>query len=240
MLRKLEGIWCSRKSTRFRECYYPGVLAALTMHIRIHVYNLLSLAFLAVPESPKAAAQSSALAFLYVTSDYTIELGIKVFDQDTHEYKDLCPAIDVLSPPSTYALPAGTNSPGTRPDPSALQDDFACPGAAKLLALPPPTDNLDDTRLGGVLVIGDEFSSAYTLRKEKNRTSSTSAAAPSSLSGESRTSPENTKRRKGSAGGSLVPVVGAGKAGVDGAAGKIVLARQWRVRQGFGEVSGYV
>lgn len=174
------------------------------------------------------------MAFLYVTPDYTIELGVKVFSDTTYEFKDLCPAIDVLSPPLTYALPTGTNPPA-RPDPTALQDDFACPGAVKLLALPPPTDDIDDTSLGSVLVIGDEFSAAYTLRTEKSRTSSISAG--SQTASDTRTSPENTKRRKGSAGGSLVPVVA--KSSSD-AAGKIVLARQWRVRQGFGEVSGYV
>lgn len=36
----------------------------------------------------------------------------------------------------------------------------------------------------------------------------------------------------------MVPVVG-GKLSGDGS-GKVVLTRQWRVRQGFGEVSGYV
>lgn len=222
------GIWYSRKSTRFREYRRLGVVPLLTAR-RIHIYNLLSVAFLATPEPTK----TPALAFLHVTPDYTIELVAKVFSDTTHEFKDLCAAIDVLSPPSTYALPSGTNPPA-RPDPSALQDDFACPGAAKLLALPPPTDDIDDdTRLGGILVIGDEFSAAYTLRTEKSRTSSVSSAQTAS---DARTSPENTKRRKGSAGGSLVPVIGKSS----DAAGKIVLARQWRVRQGFGEVSGYV
>lgn len=203
---------------------------------RIHIYNLLSLAFLAVPTASNSASPPSpALAFLHVTPEYTIELIVKSFDDSTHEFKDLTDAIDILSPPATYALPFGS-SPGARPDPSATKDDFACPGASKLLALPPPSDDIDGVQPGGILVIGDEFSAAYTLRIEKTRTSSTSTL----LSTDTRTSPE-TKRRKGSAGGSLVPVVGGRTNMADESAtgkSKVVLARQWRVRQGFGEVSG--
>lgn len=210
--------------------------------------------------------ESAALAFLYVTPDYTIELAAKTLDPETQQFTDVCAPVDVLSPPSVYAPPAVDPSSGAtptptagaagRPDPSVLKEEFGIPGAAKLLSLPLPSVSIDKQSLGGVLVIGDEFSAAFTLRRVHQRSSSSlsSMSALQSQSGAASfvdaNSPENTKRRKGSAGGSLVPVVGntgaAGSSKGDGAQGgagagvKMVLARQWRVRQGFGEVSGYV
>ncbi|KAJ9097586.1 hypothetical protein QFC21_004620 [Naganishia friedmannii] len=237
--------------------------------IPIHIYNLLSLAFLAVPKATNSSAASStateaALAFLYVTPDYTIELAAKKLDPETQQFTDVCAPIDVLSPPSVYAPPAVAPSSGGggvsiaagRPDPSVLKEEFGIPGAAKLLALPLPSTSIDEQRLGGVLVIGDEYSAAFTLRRAHQRSSSSLSMSASQPQRQAQSgaaafgdanSPENTKRRKGSAGGSLVPVVGsAGAAAVSskadgaqgGASGKMVLARQWRVRQGFGEVSG--
>lgn len=235
---------------------------------RVHIYNLLSLAFLAVPKSANHTGNSSsateaALAFLYVTPDYTIELAAKTLDPETQQFTDVCPPIDVLSPPSVYAPPAvdpssshaaSTPGGGGRPDPSVLKEEFGVPGASKLLSLPLPSTSIDEQTLGGVLVIGDEFSAAFTLRRAHQRSSSSLSMSSSQshnqqgVAAGDTNSPENAKRRKGSAGGSLVPVVGnagaSGSAKVEGtqrgAGGKVVLARQWRVRQGFGEVSGYV
>ncbi|KAJ9123878.1 hypothetical protein QFC22_000666 [Naganishia vaughanmartiniae] len=234
--------------------------------IPIHIYNFLSLAFLAVPKpsnpssSSIATASEAALAFLYVTPDYTIELAAKRLDPGTQQFTDVCAPIDVLSPPSVYAPPAvdpslgAASTAGGRPDPSVIKEEFGIPGAAKLLPLPLPSKSVDEQMLGGVLVIGDEFSAAFTLRRAHQRSSSSLSMSASGSQSQSQSlsqsgamfgdanSPENAKRRKGSAGGSLVPVVGntgaATAVSQGGAGGKMVLARQWRVRQGFGEVSG--
>ena len=188
--------------------------AYLRTSIREH--NLLSLAFITGPASPRT---NSTLALLYLTPDYTINLVARTLDRPGRAFVDVCQTIDILSPP--YATPA----PGT-----GGVKDFSVPAAKRLLAVP-----------GGVLVIGDEFSATYQLVKANRRKSSLSArnlespkveVSESALS----TSPDNSKRRKGSIGGTYHQ----GAAGEKNTENSTIWAKGWRIRQGFGEVTAYV
>jgi hypothetical protein len=174
----------------------------------------LSLAFITAPATPHP---TTALAFLYLTPDYTINLVARTLDRSGKSFDDVCETIDILSPPSLS-------------DGSGGIKDFSIPAAKKLLAVP-----------DGVLVIGDEFSATYQLVKANRRKSSLSARAmesPKIEVGESAlsTSPDNSKRRKGSIGGTYHQ----GAAGEKGAENSTTWAKGWRIRQGFGDVTACV
>ena len=177
---------------------------------------MLSLAFTTVPQAAATPRPASALVFLYLTPDYTINLVARSLDRSARSFTGLVDTIDILSPPALTASSSSANA-----------KDFSVPAAKRLLAVP-----------DGVLVIGDEFSATYRLTRSARRRTS-SAAKPlvspkvelseSALS----TSPDNSKRRKSSIGGTY-------HQGIAGKDGEEVLswAKGWRVRQGFGEVSG--
>lgn len=176
----------------------------------------MSLAFI---RAPGTGDSNSTLALLYLTPDYTINLVARTLDRPGRSFVDVCETIDILSPP--YATPA----PGT-----GGVKDFSVPAAKRLLAVP-----------GGVLVIGDEFSATYQLVKANRRKSVLSARnleSPKVEVNESAlsTSPDNSKRRKGSVGGTYHQ----GTAGEKDADGSTTWSKGWRVRQGFGDVTAYV
>lgn len=175
----------------------------------ISEHNLLSLAVFpyTAPGSPNP---SQAVALLYLTPDYTVNLVARTLDRQERAFVDLCSPVDVLS--ATYN-----------------HREFSVPAAKRLLTM-------DD----GVVVIGDEFSAKYTLGIGRPRSASqSSVGASASL----RMSPDQTKRRKGSQGGS-VGAPGSALGAMSSATGETIAPptlswqKGWRVRQGFGDVTG--
>ncbi len=175
----------------------------------------------AAPRTPK----DPTLLFLYLTPKYTTHLLARRLSRTTRAFDDLAPPVDLLADPR-----------------------FLVPAAKRLVGLP-----------GGVAVIGDEWTAEYEMGWMAPRSQTGAAGAEGSTAGTGRRasqggssgaaqrkasvssnataqesvlsrSPEN-KRRKGSAGGSLVPTVGESREPV------FAVREGWRVRQGFGAVT---
>lgn len=186
----------------------------VTTNFSIREQNLLSLAFTPSPSAALVPRSQSILTFLYLTPDYTINLSARKLDKPTRSFLEVCPTVDVLAPPESSN--------------SSLQD-YGVIAAKKMLAIP-----------GGVLIMGDEYSACYAIQPAprqsigsnagSRRDSNTSVRDP-------KLSPELTKRRKGSIGGSYVSSPPGAKGGEAGEL-KWRLARRWKVRQGFGEIIG--
>lgn len=151
---------------------------------------------------------------LYLTADHEIKLDARTWDASAMVFTVVSNTIDILNPPKRKGK------------------SFSVPAAKKLLPIASQ----------GVLVIGDEFCASYHLDLAAQSTKQNISSKGKTGSQESApmlSSPESSKRRKGSVGGSYHLNFDVGTEGTRQEQGGLSIWKQgFRVRQGFGDVTG--